>query len=98
MTNDWEASHSTVNEWLQRTENLVESTCGNTCTFDELSVDEQLILWEDLEAELTSNEEIYKKAVSDSNALINVMRLGNIFYPLIHLIYLSFIWKHAYVI
>lgn len=79
MTNDWEASHSTVNEWLQRTENLVASSSGNTCTFDELSVDEQLILWEDLEAELNANEEIYKKAVADSNALINVMRLGDKF-------------------
>lgn len=74
--NDWESSQATVNEWLQRTENLVETSHGSTCTFDELSVDEQLILWEDLESELTSNEEVFKKAVSDSNSLINVMRMG----------------------
>lgn len=74
--NDWEASHSRVNEWLQRTENLVESSNGSTCTFDELSVDEQLILWEDLEAELTSNEDVFKKAQEDSTSLINVMRMG----------------------
>lgn len=76
--NDWDTSHSRVNEWLQRTENLVDSSNGNTCTFDELSVDEQLILWEDLESELVANEEVYKKAMEDSNSLINVMRMGTL--------------------
>ncbi|CAL8109930.1 unnamed protein product [Orchesella dallaii] len=77
IMNEWESSHSRVNEWLERTENLVESSGGSTCTFDELSVDEQLILWEDLESELTANEEVFAKAVSDSNSLIAVMRMEN---------------------
>jgi len=54
-----------------RTENLVDVSPGSMCTFDELSVDEQLILWEDLEAELLANEEVYEQATKDSKELIS---------------------------
>lgn len=73
--NEWESSYGQVKEWVARTESLIEVSPGSqSTTFDELSVDEQLILWEDLSNELTTNEPIYQQALKDSQALIENMK------------------------
>jgi len=52
--NEYETSYGSINDWVQRTESLIEVIPGSqSTTFDELSVDEQLILWEDLELEVS---------------------------------------------
>jgi len=77
--NEYDSSLKKVNEWILRTEGLVDSADGN-CTFDELSVDEQLILWEDLEAELAENEQCYASAMADSATLIKHLKKGRKIY------------------
>lgn len=69
-----------MNEWVLRTEGLVDVSPGSMCTFDELSVDEQLILWEDLETEMTANEDVYEQAVKDSKELVKFLKLGKPFF------------------
>jgi hypothetical protein len=78
IMNEWESSSARINEWVLRTESLVDVSPDSMCTFDELSVDEQLILWEDLEAELAPNEEVYKQAMKDSNELIKFIKMGKL--------------------
>jgi hypothetical protein len=77
--NEWENSYARINEWVLRTESLVDASPGSMCTFDELSVDEQLILWEDLETEMNLNQEIYEQSLKDSKELIQCMKLGELF-------------------
>ncbi len=74
--NEWETNYSRVNELVLRTEGLITQTPGSMCTFDELSVDEQLILWEDLETEMTANQQVYEQAVADSKELVKFLKLG----------------------
>ncbi|XP_035715809.1 dystrophin isoform X4 [Folsomia candida] len=75
IMNEWENNYSRVNEWVLRTEGLVDASPPSMCTFDDLSVDEQLMLWEDLETEMTGNEEVYEQALNDSKELIKFLKL-----------------------
>lgn len=78
IMNEWENNYSRVNEWVLRTEGLVDASPPSMCTFDDLSVDEQLMLWEDLETEMTGNEEVYEQALNDSKELIKFLKLGKL--------------------
>ena len=76
--NEWESNYARLNEWVLRTESLIDVSPGSThrSTFDELSVDEQLILWEDLETELSANEQVCEEAMKNAQELIKLMKLG----------------------
>lgn len=77
IMNDWETNYAKTAEWMSRTEGLVDFGPGSMCTFDELSVDEQLILWEDLETERAANIEVYEQAVKDSKELIKILKMDS---------------------
>ena len=47
-----------LNDWMSRTYGLIQQN-----TFDELSVEEQVVLYEDIDHEFQSNLAVYKKYV-----------------------------------
>jgi len=76
IMNEWENSHAKIDEWVTRTQGLIDMGSGSMSTFDDLSVDEQHILWEDLETEMQANKETYEQALKDSKELIKYMKMG----------------------